>query len=84
MSKNTSEIEKAWQGFERPGDGTVFRHYKGGLYDIVATGLIEESLTPCVVYRSQENGLVWVRTAENFFEQVQFESKITPRFSAVY
>lgn len=46
--------------------GMIFRHYKGGLYTIVAVGLMEDTLKMMVAYRSNKKGTVWFRTLENF------------------
>ena len=81
--KSIEEILAGWEGFERPADGETYRHYKGGVYEIVATGFIEDSETPCVVYRSLEKNIVWVRTAKNFLEKIEYDSKSVPRFERI-
>lgn len=85
MSKRLSieEIQAGWKDFERPADGDVFKHYKGGRYKIVATGFLEDSEVPCVVYQSLEKDIVWVRTAKNFLEDVEHNGKKVPRFRLV-
>ena len=79
-SKSLEEIKAGWNKFDRPNDGQIFQHYKGGEYEIVATGFLEDSETPCVVYRSLLNKIVWVRTAQNFLEEVEHEGQTLPRF----
>ncbi len=79
-SKSIEEILDGWKKFARPKDGQRFQHYKGGLYEVVTTGFIENSELPCVVYRSLEKNIVWVRTAENFFESVNDNDNTVPRF----
>jgi hypothetical protein len=79
--KTIAEIEAGWQGLERPRDGQRFRHYKGGEYEVVATGFLEDSEAPCVVYRSLEKGIVWVRTAKNFLETIEYDGTTQPRFA---
>jgi hypothetical protein len=85
MSKQKSidEIKAGWNGLTIPKEGQIFRHYKGGKYVIVATGFLEDSEAPCVVYRSLLKDIVWVRTAKNFLESVEYEGKIQPRFKTV-
>lgn len=78
--KPLEAILAGWDGLERPKDGDVYQHYKGGRYEVVATGFLEDAETPCVVYRSLEKHVVWVRTAKNFLENVEYNGKITPRF----
>jgi hypothetical protein len=85
MSKQKSieEIEAGWGGLDRPKDGQIFQHYKGGKYEVVATGFLEDSEAPCVVYRSLLKKIVWIRTAKNFLEDIEHEGKIQPRFRLV-
>ena len=82
-AKDIVEIVAQWQAYERPEDGQVFEHYKGGLYSIVTTGFLEDTETPCVAYRSHKKDLVWVRTAKNFFEEIEHAGEIRPRFRRV-
>lgn len=49
-----------------PQPGETYRHFKGGLYEIVARSLREDTLEPLVTYRSLEDGECWTRTLENF------------------
>lgn len=74
------EILDRWSEFARPADGQQYRHYKGGEYEVAATGFLEDSLTPCVVYRSLETGIVWVRSADDFLGVVTLENGQQPRF----
>lgn len=80
-AKSIEEILSEWDAFERPEDGTKYRHYKGGEYEIVATGFLEDSEAPCVIYRSIEKNIIWVRTAKNFLESVESGGQTLPRFS---
>lgn len=79
--KSIEEILAGWDGLERPEDGAIYQHYKGGRYEIVATGFLEDTETPCVVYRSLKKDIVWVRTAKNFLENVEHDGETVPRFS---
>ena len=81
--KSVNEIMSGWNGLNRPKDGQIFEHYKSGKYEIVATGFFEDTEAPCVVYRSLEKNIVWVRTAKNFLEKVEHNSKIQPRFRLI-
>lgn len=60
--------------------GGVYRHYKGGLYTIVAVSLHEQTLEEMVTYRSNKYGHIWTRTIRNFYENV---ISGVPRFSRV-
>lgn len=81
--KSLDEIKAGWDGLDRPVDGQLFRHYKGGEYTIVATGFLEDSEAPCVVYRSVLKDMVWVRTAKNFLEPVEHDGRVQPRFAPI-
>ena len=80
QQKPIDEIQAGWDDFDRPQDGQIFQHYKGGKYEIVATGFLEDSETPCVIYRSLLKNIIWVRTAKNFLENVEHDGAIQPRF----
>jgi hypothetical protein len=61
-----------------------YRHYKGGLYQVLHMALDSESLQTLVVYKAlKDEGQVWVRSAAMFLEQVLIEGQWVPRFSPV-
>lgn len=78
--KELGVIEAQWDAYDRPSDGAAYIHYKGGEYTIVATGFLEESESPCVIYRSKDHDTVWVRTARNFLEEVTHNGERLQRF----
>lgn len=53
-----------------PQPGQIFRHYKGGLYTIVARSVKEDTLEPLVTYLSNRHGTNWTRTLANFEERL--------------
>ena len=57
-----------------------YRHYKGGIYELVCEAVLEADHTPVVVYRGQD-GVVWVRPRDAFFETVTVDGKPLPRFT---
>ncbi len=57
-----------------------YRHYKGGVYELVCEAVLEADHTQVVVYRGQD-GAVWVRPKAAFFETVTVDGVATPRFS---
>jgi hypothetical protein len=59
-----------------------YRHYKGGLYELVCEATLEADHTPVIVYRAA-NGTVWVRPKSVFFELVDVDGKQVPRFAPV-
>ncbi len=61
-----------------------YRHFKGGLYEVLGLAQHSETLETLVVYRALygEKGL-WVRPVAMFLEQVAFEGQIVPRFMKI-
>ena len=61
-----------------------YRHYKGMLYEVIATVRHSETLEPMTLYRALygEGGL-WVRPATMFNEQVTIDGRLQTRFSRV-
>jgi hypothetical protein len=59
----------------------LYRHYKGGLYEVIGSARHSETLEPMTVYRALygEHGL-WVRPAAMFTEQVTIEGELQARF----
>jgi hypothetical protein len=61
--------------------GGIYRHYKGGLYVVIAVSIQEETGEPLVTYRSNARGTFWTRTLQNFQEHVDFpDADSVPRF----
>ena len=62
----------------------LYRHYKGGEYELIGVVRHSESLEPLVLYRPLhgKSGM-WVRPFAMFSEQVEHEGKHQPRFSFV-
>lgn len=64
----------------RPGR---YRHYKGGEYELIGMARHSETLEPMVVYRPLYNATgLWVRPHAMFFEQVEVDGQLQPRFAA--
>lgn len=62
----------------RPGR---YRHYKGGEYQLVGVARHSETLEPVVVYRPlYGRGELWVRPYAMFFENVDIDGRMQPRF----
>ena len=59
-----------------------YRHYKGGLYELVCEAVLEADHTPVMVYRGLD-GAVWVRPKDAFFETVVVDGVAVPRFAAL-
>jgi len=63
--------------------GAQLRHYKGGLYTVVGTCLIEATLQPGVLYKPLQGDMqdtVWMRPLADMQEMVSTEHGAVPRF----
>lgn len=59
-----------------------YRHYKGGLYELVCVATLESDLSEMIVYRAAD-GSIWTRPKSVFFELVDVDGKLVPRFARV-
>lgn len=62
----------------------LYRHYKGGQYEVIGTARHSETLEPMTVYRALygEHGL-WVRPAAMFSETIEINGVVRPRFEKI-
>jgi hypothetical protein len=61
-----------------------YRHYKGGEYEVLGVARHSEILEPLVVYRPMYNASgLWVRPHAMFFETIEFEGRLQPRFQSL-
>ncbi|MFZ4540169.1 DUF1653 domain-containing protein [Propionivibrio sp.] len=63
--------------------GTQLRHYKGGLYHVVGTCLIEATLKPGVLYKPKQGDkqdVIWMRPMSEFQDMVATPDGSIPRF----
>ncbi|MBC3879787.1 DUF1653 domain-containing protein [Undibacterium sp. LX40W] len=56
-----------------------YRHYKGGIYELVCEATQESDLSPIIVYRSHD-GSCWTRPKSVFFEMIEVNGKEVQRF----
>ncbi|MBA5690149.1 DUF1653 domain-containing protein [Rugamonas apoptosis] len=59
-----------------------FRHYKGGVYELVSEATLEADLTPMIVYRAAD-GSVWVRPKDVFFQLIEVDGVMVQRFAPI-
>lgn len=65
----------------RPG---TYRHYKGPLYKVIATGKHTETEEILVFYQSLYGGFeFWARPLQMWNETVEYEGETVPRFTFV-
>ena len=59
----------------------LYRHYKGGEYEVIGVARHSETQEPLVVYRPLYNATGWwVRPHAMFFEDVRVDGVMRPRF----
>lgn len=66
--------------------GGKYYHYKdpSKIYKVINVGILEQDETPCVIYKSKDNGIVWVRSAESWQERVETaDKKLITKFTPV-
>jgi hypothetical protein len=62
----------------------TYRHYKGGLYDVIGPATDSETEEPLVVYRALYGAFgLWVRPREMFLGDVQVDGRNIQRFAPV-
>ena len=62
----------------------LYRHYKGGEYEVVGVARHSETLEPLVVYRPLYNASgLWVRPHAMFVETVDVDGVRRPRFAKI-
>ena len=59
-----------------------YRHYKGGIYEHVCEATLESDLSPMIVYRAPD-GSLWIRPRTVFFEMVEVDGALVPRFATI-
>jgi len=61
-----------------------YRHFKGGLYEMIAIGQDSETCEQVVIYKAlYGEQKIWVRPYKMFFEKVNVNGKEQPRFSEI-
>lgn len=60
--------------------GREYRHFKGGAYLVITVALEEMNLSPVVIYKQVETGIVFTRPLDSFLEEVDLDGVKTPRF----
>ena len=61
-----------------------YRHYKKLDYEVLGVVRHSETLEPLVLYRPLYNASgLWVRPHAMFFEHIEFEGRLQPRFALV-
>lgn len=67
----------------------IYRHYKGGIFKVVAVAKMDDSNEEYVVFHSVYQGIErgeggwWIRRKEEFNEEVEYRGRTVPRFKFV-
>jgi hypothetical protein len=62
----------------------IYKHYKGGEYDVIGIASHSESLEKMVIYKHLgDDGELWVRPLKMFTEIVIVEGEKIPRFRKI-
>ncbi len=62
----------------------TYRHYRGGLYEVIGVATHSETEEPLVVYRALYGTFgLWVRPREMFLGDIQVDGRSTRRFAPV-
>ncbi len=61
----------------------TYKHYKGGIYEVVAIAKHSETLEDMVIYKSKTDGGFWARPAYMWNETVILNNTETPRFKKI-
>ena len=59
----------------------IYRHFKGGIYEVLEIATHSETMEEMVVYRNRENGKWWVRPASMWNETVERDGQTYLRFT---
>ncbi len=58
----------------------IYRHFKGGMYEVLGIAIHSETEEEMVIYRSLKNNSLWVRPKKMWEEKIEREGKIYQRF----
>jgi len=60
--------------------GEIYKHYKGGLYQIMSIAKHTESLDRLIIYKCLKSNNVWARPYGNFISNIYIDGYVTRRF----
>ncbi len=61
----------------------IYRHYKGGIYEVLTVARHTESGEDLVIYRSVTNQKIWARPLSMWEERVSVDGESVPRFARI-
>lgn len=60
-----------------------YRHYKGGIYEIVCEAKLESDPSITLIIYRAANGTIWARPSDVFHETIVVDGKTVQRFAAI-
>lgn len=66
-----------------PEIGAKYRHYKGGLYEVLTLATHSETNEPLVIYKSLLFGSVHARPLSMWFEWIKIDGTSVARFTII-
>ena len=60
-----------------------YRHYKGGIYELICEARLESNPNVSMIVYKAEDGSIWTRPRDVFFEPVQHEGNTVQRFTPI-
>ena len=60
-----------------------YKHYKGGIYEFVFEAKYEPDPDVIMIVYKSVDGSIWTRRKDVFFESVEHEGDLVPRFSPI-
>jgi hypothetical protein len=60
-----------------------YRHYKGGIYEMVCEARLESDPNVIMIVYKSSDGSIWTRPRDVFFELVEYEGNIVQRFAPI-
>jgi hypothetical protein len=66
-----------------PVPGDICRHFKGGLYVVLAVAIHTEEKSRLVIYRPLAGENVWARPFESFCADIETEGIMLERFTKI-
>jgi hypothetical protein len=61
----------------------IYRHFKGGIYELISDGILESNMQEMVVYKSLKDEKIWIRPKKEFFESIIKNEKEIKRFTKI-
>ena len=76
----SAELDKAKRKIKIARYYAHFKHPGEKRYQILDIGIFEKTGEICVIYKSLDTGMSWIRTIDNFLEKVEVGGKKVKRF----